>query len=175
MAVKANQGGTMAEEGEWHRRIREEIMAILRSNNLRFLHDHGEGGRPLRLFKTDNMERTHLSDADILIFDDTGGVVQIIEVMGGNVTPKYMVGIAGATTLCDAFIDSDNVRHELRKPTVWIVLDHKRIRDKGPKKHKRMEVILRELQRRDSPLVRLDNTAGIKICYDDTFEEEFVT
>jgi len=94
-------------------------------------------------------------------------------VMGGNVTPKSMVGIAGATTLCNAFIDSKRTRHELHKPMLWIILDPRRIRDKGPKKHDRMESILRELQRLDKPLVRLDNLAGVRICYDDTFEREY--
>jgi hypothetical protein len=163
----------MVEEGEWHRQTREKIMTFLQSKNLKFLHDHGEGGRPLRLFKTDDSGKVHLSDADILVFGDDVTIVHIVEVMGGNTTPKSMVGIAGATALCNAFVDSDGNRHSLRKPMLWIVLDSKKVRDKGPRKHDRMESILRELQRFDKPLVRLDNLAGVRICYDDTFEREY--
>jgi len=164
----------MVEEGRWHRITRERIGEFFETLGLKYLHDHGEMGSPLALFIDEGGRKAHFSDADILVLDESSAVTQIIEIQDGGLTPKSILGIAGATALCNIFIDSEGRNHRFHSPILWIVLNSKRLEAEGSRKKDQMATVSRELANSRKPLVRLGELRGIRLSSDATFETDFL-
>jgi len=164
----------VAEEGRWHRITREGICEFLETVGLRYLHDHGETGAPLSLFVDQAGRKAHLSDADVLVLDESARVTHIIEIQDGGLSPKTVLGIAGATALCNTFVDVEGKNHEFRRPTLWIVLNSKRLEVEGSRKKDQMATIQTELADGRKPLVRLGTLGSIRLSSDTTFETDFL-
>lgn len=162
----------MVEEGKWHAATRERITRFLDSIGVTYLHDHGKGGQKLRLFK-EGTKAWHYSEIDIIILDDDKRVVDMIEIMDGPTTPKTVIGIVGATTLCDVCIDRKGQPFRFNSPRLFVVLSSEELDKKGSVKSKQMEAINQALSDEHTSPVRLGQLRGVRICTDAEFEKVF--
>jgi len=85
-------------EGEWHKKVRLKRISKYEKEDyekVEFSHDK----KSIPLFCGDPSNATHLSDADIVLFEN-GKVVKIVEIQS-TLSPKQATGIIMATALSD--------------------------------------------------------------------------
>jgi len=85
-------------EGEWHKKVRRKLIQKFEKEGYTVESSHGE--KSIRLYHGEPSDRTYLSEADLILFNDSF-IVKIVEIKYKDITPKNMVGIIKTTDLCD--------------------------------------------------------------------------
>jgi hypothetical protein len=147
-------------------------MKFLDSICVTYLHDHGEGGQKLRLFK-EGTEGWHYSEVDIIILDNDKRVADMIEIMDGPITPKSIGGIVGTTALCHVCVDAKGNVYRFYSPRLFVVLNSKELDREGSVKRMQMDAIQNALSDEQTSLVRLGQFKSIRVCTDAEFEKSF--
>lgn len=87
-------------EGNWHKKVREEIFEKLKKLKFPVYSSHSEVSK-LELFRRKVRKQNCLSDADIVVFDSGNKKIQQIIEIENAINPKKIIGILISTHLCD--------------------------------------------------------------------------
>ncbi len=139
----------MPTEGEEHRRIREQITGDV----LRHLKDcgkesayivktaHQKGHGAIALYAGKRANERGMSDADVVILGPDRKVACIVEVKDRDVTPKNVIGIIGATALCDRAVHKDEGERLFGDPALFIVVNSSVVDRPSPVKKNQLKFI----------------------------------
>jgi hypothetical protein len=162
-------------EGEEHKRIRKrvekEAQSYLESTGRGASHRiraaHQKGAGTIGLYMGHPSRATRMSDADLVIVDDSNEAVCIIEVKDEDVRPKNLFGIVGATSLCDTVRHNafDDLR--LGRAALYIVVNAENLGKPQSTKRKQIELINKELAGGFGSIGR------VVICSEDDFAKLF--
>ena len=156
----------MTREGEVHKRIRLRILKIIEERGYKCFSGHG-ANQDLSLFSDRKSNETHFSDADILVLNGNDKIISIIEIKDKDVQPKEIIGIIGSTSICNRFIDKNNVEYPFNNPTLYIVIKDEILNKRGSKKRLQINLIKEKLS------IDLKAISKYKICSENEFEEVF--
>lgn len=104
-------------EGDWHKQIREKLIAKYKSKGFQIESSHEN--QKLPLFYDEVRRENWLSDADIIVIKD-GKITEIIEVQE-NITPKAIIGIIATTNLAN-LCKINGTNHELKEVVLRIII-----------------------------------------------------
>ena len=155
----------MAKEGKVHTDIRSRILDIIDERGYKYISGHT--GQNLRLFSDRKSDGTHFSDADILVLDKNNKIISIIEIKDKDVEPKKIIGIIGATSICNKFIDKSGGEYPFNNPSLYIVIKDETLNKKGSKKRPQMDLIEEKLS------IDLKAISKYKICSESEFKDVF--
>jgi len=155
----------MTREGKVHKGIRLRILNIIDERGYKYLSGHSD--QNLGLFSDRKSNETHFSDADILVLDENNKVISIVEIKDKDVQPKEIIGIIGSTSICNKFIDKNNVEYQFNNPSLYIVIKEEILNKIGSKKQPQMDLIKERLS------IDLKGISKYKICSEGEFEEVF--
>ena len=156
----------MTREGEVHKGVRLRISNIIEERDYKCFSGHG-GYQKLSLFSNRKSNETHFSDADILVLDENNKIISIIEIKDEDVRPKEIIGIIGSTSICNKFIDKNNVEYQFNNPSLYIVIKDEILNKRGSKKRLQMDLIKEKLS------IDLKAISKYKICSESEFEVVF--
>ena len=155
----------MPSEGKVHKDIRLRISDIIVERGYKCRSGHS--GQKLGLYSDRKSYETHFSDTDILVLDENNKIISIIEIKAGNdVRPKDIIGIIGATSICNKFIDKSG-EYQFNNPSLYIVIKDETLYKEGSKKRPQMDLIKEKLS------IDLKEISKYKICSESEFKEVF--
>jgi hypothetical protein len=146
-------------EGERHKRIRKTVekdvrtylQATGRKDSHRVIAAHEKGAGTISLFRGYPSRKSKMSDADLIVVNDDDEVVCIIEVKDKDVRPKDLIGIIGATSMCNIASHKDTGEMPLRKAALYIVVNSEGLGNQQSMKRQQLEIINKEFAKgRDS-------------------------
>jgi hypothetical protein len=151
-------------EGTEHKRIRERIIKFLKHNKYKCFSGHIDSDQDLGLFKDKKGADTHFSDADILILNNDDKIISIIEIKDEDIQPKQIIGIIGATSICNKFIDKNGNEFKFDHPSLYIVIRDELLNKPGSKKKQQMRLIKENLS------IQLGAISIYEICSENEIE-----
>ena len=156
----------MTREGKVHEGIRLRILKIIDERGYKCFSGHG-ANQDLSLFSDRKSNETHFSDADILILKGNDKIISIIEIKDKDVQPKEIIGIIGATSICNKFIDKSGGEYSFNNPSLYIVINDETLNKEGSTKRPQMDLIEEKLS------IDLKAISKYKICSESEFKDVF--
>ena len=154
----------MTREGKVHEEIRLRISDIIKERGYKYLSGHS--GQKWGLFSDRESDETHFSSPNILVLDENNKIISIIEIKDKGVRPKDIIGIIGATSICNKFIDKSG-EYQFNNPSLYIVIKDETLYKEGSKKRPQMDLIKEKLS------IDLKEISKYKICSESEFKEVF--
>ena len=165
----------MPAEGEEHRRIRKRVTGdVLRhlkdcgkqsAYKVKVAHQKGQGA--IALYAGRRANERGMSDADLVILGPDDKVSCIVEVKDKDVTPKNIIGLIGATALCDRAVHKDEGEHLFDNPALFIVINSSVVDKPSPVKKNQLRFI------NDSCAEGTGTLSSVTICSENEFAHHF--
>jgi hypothetical protein len=154
----------MPSEGNVHEEIRSRILDIIDEKG--YKHHTGHSGQKWGLFSDRESAETHFSNPNILVLDENNKIISIIEIQDNGVRPKDIIGIIGATSICNKYIDKSG-EYQFNNPSLYIVIKDETLYKEGSKKRQQMDLIKKKLS------IDLKEISKYKICSESEFKDVF--
>jgi hypothetical protein len=154
----------MPSEGKDHEEIRSRILNIIDERGYEYRSGHS--GQKWGLFSDRKSDETHFSNPNILVLDENNKIISIIEIKDEGVRPKDIIGIIGATSICNKFIDESG-EYPFNNPSLYIVIKDETLNKVDSKKRPQMDLIEEKLS------IDLKAISKYKICSEREFKEVF--